>query len=315
MKYFTVHGIHGDFSASKVAFGTGSEIKELEKEERFALFDCFFENGGNILDTAPGYCGGTSEKHIGEWMKLRGNRKQIRISTKACHSFEGEPSRLTLRDMLEDLQLSLLQLQTDYIDIFWIHNDDPTRPVEEIIDSITEVAATGKVNAIGCSNWRTDRIAAANRYARENGKISFFANQIQWSLGRPNPIYTKRYNAVAMDDESYRWYVENGMAVFAFSSIAQGFFSSAVKLGLENLPERKAEFFLNDDNLVRLEHVKEYMKTHNVPASVPVLGYITNNRLPGVAITTAKRVEDLKDTLSAADVDMTPEEADRLFMV
>lgn len=315
MKYFTVKGIHSDFEASKVAFGTGSEIRSLSKEERFALFDFFFERGGNILDTAPGYCDGTSEKHIGEWMKLRGNRKDVRISTKACHAFAGEPSRLTLKDMMEDLELSLSQLQTDYVDLFWIHNDDPTKPVEEIMDAVDEVARTGRVNAIGCSNWKIDRIEAANRYAREKGKTCFFANQSQWSLARPNPRYAQQYNAITMDDESYDWYLKNDLTVFAFSSVAQGFFSIAAKGGIEALSERTKDFFLNDDNLKRLEHVKTFMKKYEVPASWPVLGYITNNRLKGVAITSATDVEILAETLSAADMQMTVDEADALFLV
>lgn len=315
MKYFTVKGIHGDFKASKVAFGTGSEIKGLNREERFALFDCFFAHGGNILDTAPGYCGGTSEKDIGEWIRSRGNRQDIRISTKACHAFAGEPSRLTLKDMMEDLNLSLSQLQTDYIDLFWIHNDDPEKSVEEIMDAVNEVAKTGKVNAIGCSNWKINRIEAANRYARENGMTPFFANQSQWSLARPNPIYGESYNAIMMDDESYQWYLENDLTIFAFSSVAQGFFSIAAKGGIEALSDRIRSFFLNDDNIKRLEHVKAFMEKYQVPASYPVLGYITNNRLKGVAITSATSTDILKDTLSAADAQMSADEADALFKV
>ncbi|MBQ9613303.1 MAG: aldo/keto reductase [Lachnospiraceae bacterium] len=315
MKYFTVKGIHGDFEISKVAFGTGSEIKNLSRGERFELFDYYYEMGGNVLDTAPGYCGGTSEKDIGAWMKERGNRDKIRISTKACHAFAGEPSRLTLKDMLEDLNLSLSQLDTDYIDLFWIHNDDPEKSVEEIIDAVNEVVATGKVNAVGCSNWTIDRIAAANKYAKENGKVGFFANQSQWSLAVPNPDYAVAYNAIVMDEKSYNWYLNNDVAVFAFSSVAQGFFSIVEKGGVEALSERSRGFWLSDDNLVRLEHVKDFMKKNNVSAAGAALGYITNNRLPGVAITSATGKEILKETLTAADTTMTADEADALHTV
>ena len=315
MKYFTVKGLQGDFEVSKVAFGTGSKIKGLNREQRFELFDYFYSMGGNVLDTAPGYCGGTSEKDIGAWMKERGNRDKIRISTKACHAFAGEPSRLTLKDMLEDLQLSLSQLDTDYIDLFWLHNDDPEKPVEEIIDAISEVAATGKVHAIGCSNWTVGRIAAANKYAKETGKVGFFANQIQWSLAVPNPGYAAAYNSVVMDPESYDWYLNNGVAVFAYSSIAQGFFSIMEKGGKEALSENAAEFWLNDGNLARMEHVREFMKKHDASAAGAALGFITNNRLPGVAITSASTKAILEETLTAADTTMTADEADALFTV
>lgn len=145
--------------------------------------------------------------------------------------------------MLEDLELSLSQLQTDYIDLFWIHNDDVTKPVSEIIDAVNEVIKTGKVRAVGCSNWSIERIEAANNYAKEAGLYGFFANQIQWSLARvETDDYKKAFNALVMDDESYDWYVKNDVAVFAFSSVAQGFFSIAAKGGLEALPELTRQF-------------------------------------------------------------------------
>lgn len=118
-----------------------------------------------------------------------------------------------------------------------------------------------------------------------------------------------------MDDESYDWYLKNGVAVFAFSSISQGFFSIVTKGGVEALSERSAGFWVNDDNLVRVENVKKFMAEKGVSAAAAALGYITNNRLPGVAITSATSVDILKETLDAADTTMTPEEADALARV
>lgn len=316
MNTITVKGVKENFEISRIAFGIGSALKELSKEEFFQLFDTFFAKGGTVLDTAPGYNRGKSEKYIGEWMAERGNRDKVIISTKACHTFEGEPSRLTLKDMLEDLELSLSQLQTDYIDLFWIHNDDVTKPVSEIIDAVNEVIKTGKVRAVGCSNWSIERIEAANNYAKEAGLYGFFANQIQWSLARvETDDYKKAFNALVMDDESYDWYVKNDVAVFAFSSVAQGFFSIAAKGGLEALPELTRQFFETPNNIKRLENVKAYMAKHHVPASVPVIGYITNNKLPGVALTSATNVDILNETMAAADVHLTEEEVDQLFNV
>ncbi|WP_303972167.1 aldo/keto reductase [Streptococcus merionis] len=316
MKYITAKGVNGDFQVSRIAFGTGSALKNLTKAEFFELFDLFVSKGGNVLDTAPGYNRGRSEQYIGEWMKSRDNREDVIVSTKACHTFEGEPSRLTLKDMLEDLATSLSQLQTDYIDLFWIHNDDPNKPVSQIIDDVNEVIKTGKVRAVGCSNWSIERIAAANQYAKENGLYGFWANQIQWSLARvETDDYIKAFNALVMDDKNYNWYVNNDVAVFAFSSVAQGFFSIAVKDGLDALPENTKKFFATPSNIKRLENVKAYMAEHNVPASVPVIGYITNNRLSGVALTSATTTAILSETLEAADATLTNEEIDALFNV
>lgn len=88
MNTITVKGVKENFEISRIAFGTGSALKELSKEEFFQLFDTFFAKGGMVLDTAPGYNRGKSEKYIGEWMAERGNRDKVIISTKACHTFE-----------------------------------------------------------------------------------------------------------------------------------------------------------------------------------------------------------------------------------
>ena len=314
MKHLTVRGCFEAFDISRIVLGTGSAMKSLSKKQVFAVFDAYASKGGNVFDTAPGYCGGDSERYIGEWIRLHDCRRQMHISTKACHAFAGEPSRLTLEDMLTDLDLSLSQLQTDYIDLFWLHNDDPAVPVESIIDAVNAVVATGKVRAIGCSNWSTDRIAAANAYAKANGLHGFWANQIQWSLARvTSRDYIDRYNVLVMDDDAYQWYLENDIAVFAFSSMAQGFFSVGAAKGIEGVREEIRRFYENEGNLQRLARVRAYMSLHDVPASVPVLGYLINNRLPCVAITSGKTPEVILETMKAADWEMSVEETDQLF--
>ena len=314
MKHITVKGVRDEFQISRIAFGTGSVMKDLTREEYFELFDYYASKGGNVLDTAPGYCGGRSERYIGEWMKLHQNREQMFISTKACHAFAGEPSRLTYKDMMDDLNQSLSQLDTDYIDILWIHNDDETVPVERIIDDLNHVIEGGNVRSVGCSNWTVDRLEQANNYAKAAGLHGFWANQIQWSLAAAETdAYAKAFNALTMDDRSYDWYVKNDIAVFAFSATARGFFSIAAQDGLEVVSEKTMSYFGTPNNIKRLDNVKKYMAEHNCSASVPVIGYITNNRLQGVALTSASRMSTLEETMEAANAEMTPEEANALY--
>lgn len=316
MKYLKLDAYAATLTISKFAFGTGSALRELSKEEFFGLFDLFAGAGGNCLDTAPGYNGGRSETYIGEWMKAHGNRPAMIISTKACHTFEGQPSRLSRQDMEDDVHQSLRQLQTDYVDVIWIHKDDPAWPVEEIVNNFNTLVQSGKVRAVGCSNWNIDRIEQANTYARANGLQGFLASQTQWSLARvEGEAYKKRYGALVMDDPSYDWYLKNNMPVFAFSSLAQGFFAVAAAGGLEALSEDQRTFFETPNNLVRLERVKAYMQKHNVPSSAPVLGYLINNKLPCVALMSATNPAILNEALLAADVEMSAAQADSLFAV
>jgi 1-deoxyxylulose-5-phosphate synthase len=314
MKYLRLDTQSGSLQISRFAFGTGSAMKDLSKAGFFSLFDLFSQAGGNCLDTAPGYNGGRSEAYIGEWLKAHGNRQAMVISSKVCHAASGQPSRLSRRDMEDDLDHSLAAMMLDHVDIVWIHNDDPDWPVEDIIESINAVLKTGKARALGCSNWTTGRMAQANRFARENGLQGFMASQIQWSLARvEGEAYKKRYGALVMDDPSYDWYLQNKMPVFAFSALAQGFFARAAANGLEGVPVEKRAFYETPANLRRLENVKAYMEKQHVPSTVPVLGYLINNKLPCVALMSAKTPEMLKESLLAADADLSAEEVEDLF--
>ena len=101
MKHLTVRGCFEAFDISRIVLGTGSAMKSLSKKQVFAVFDAYASKGGNVFDTAPGYCGGDSERYIGEWIRLHDCRRQMHISTKACHAFAGEPSRLTREDFVK----------------------------------------------------------------------------------------------------------------------------------------------------------------------------------------------------------------------
>ncbi len=316
MKYLDFQGYEDHFKVSRMALGTGSAMKQFEKKDFFDMFDVFFNAGGNTFDTAPGYNQGRSAKYLGEWMQERGNRKDVVISTKICHRFEGEPSRLSAADMESDLNECLEGMKTDSIDFLWLHSDDPARSAEEIVDNVNTIIKKGNVRAFGCSNWTAARIAEANAYAKKSGQKGFLASQIQWSLAKiEGEAYRKDYNALVMDDAAYDWYYKNGMTVFAFSSMAQGFFAIATEKGLESLPEKTRAYFENEGNLLRLGHVKAYMREHHCTSSVPVLGYLLNNKVKAVALTSAADVDILSDNLKAADAEMTADEADRLYLV
>ena len=316
MKYLDFQGYQEKFKVSRMALGTGSAMREFAKDDFFRMFDTFFNAGGNTFDTAPGYNRGRSAEYLGEWMEERDNRKDVVISTKICHRFEGEPSRMTAADMEKDLNECLEGLKTDYIDFLWLHSDDLERSVEEIIDNVNAAMRKGNVRAFGCSNWTVDRIAEANEYAKKSGQRGFLASQIQWSLAKvEGEAYKKDFGALVMDEKSYDWYLKNHMTVFAFSSMAQGFFAIASEKGAENLPEKTKAYFENPGNLKRLEHVMAYMKDHHCSSSVPVLGYLLNNKVNAVALTSATDTDILNDNLKAADAQMSPEEADRLYLV
>lgn len=317
IKYLEIKSGSTCLSVSKLAMGTAMRFAGMAKEEIFRLMDLFVEAGGNCVDTARSYGDGRSEQIVGQWMKARGNRSRIVVSTKGCHPLHDDMQkpRLSRQDMEKDLHESLKTLQTDCIDIYWIHKDDPQRAPEEIIENLNHVMRSGKIKMISCSNWHVDRIEKANQYARMNGLSGLMCSQIQWSLAHTYEEYFKEFQSVIMSDAEYEWYLKNNMPVFAYGSQARGFFAKAALQGIESVSAEVRGWYGSDDNLKRLEKVKEYANQHHVSVSAVVLGYITCNQLPSVAVFGTRNAEQLRASLQAADIDMTLADVDDLYNI
>jgi len=208
-------------------------------------------------------------------------------------------------------------LHTDYIEFYWLHKDDWSVDPGEIIESINELIRQGKVGAAGCSNWSSDRIEQANAYAAEHGLQGFELSQIQWSLAQADQSKESflSHKDIVMTDSEYKWYLDHNMTVFAWGSQAHALFRRADKYGWENLPESLLNEFGSEDNRIRYERVKEYSKESGLSISQITLAYITCNRLPGVALIGCKNMEQLNDSMSAADIVIGEDELNRLRIV
>ncbi len=146
----------------------------LSDKETFALLDRFVALGGNFIDTARIYSdwvpGETrrSERVLGDWMQARRNRPSLVISTKGAHPFieSLDTPRSAVAEIRDDLEGSLRTLRLDTVDLYWLHRDDPTRSVGHFIDLLNAFVREGKVRHFGASNWSTERLRAANDFAR-----------------------------------------------------------------------------------------------------------------------------------------------------
>ncbi len=317
MKYLELSSYTTTLSVSRLAFGTGSNLRSLSNEEIHLLMDQYIDAGGNCMDSARGYLEGRSEEVLGEWLTSRKNRDKVLISTKAGHPGPGSdlPAKLSRKELVVDLNESLKTLGTDYIDIFWLHKDDPNRPVEEIIDSVNSIIASGKVRMVGCSNWSVQRIEAAEAYANMSGQHGFLASQIQWSLAQTLEENFTSMGVKVMDPASYAWYLSRNMPVFAFSAQAMGFFAKVASGGPDSLTEEMRFRYASQENLARADRVIQFATERGISVSQAVLAYIINNQLPGIAVISSKSSEHLLDSLSASEVSMTSQEADSLFEV
>lgn len=163
----------------------------MSKEESFKLLDAFYEAGGNFIDTANNYQNEQSETWIGEWMTERENRDQLVIATKFTTDFRSyklgqgkAPNHCGnhKRSLHMSVRDSLTKLQTDWIDILYVHWWDQTTSIEEVMDGLHILVEQGKVLYLGISDTPAWIVTAANLYARSHGKTPFSIYQGRWNV-------------------------------------------------------------------------------------------------------------------------------------
>jgi len=308
-----------DLEISKVIMGTdsiGSLIDDKTSEE---LLDLYCDLGGNVLDTAECYAfwaeNGVhaSEKFIGKWMSQRKNRNKIVISTKGGHYLYRQPHRLSEKDIFCDLEGSLERLKTDYIDIYWLHRDAESLPVEGIMDILAKAVKQGKVRYIGVSNWTHKRIDEANSYARKMGYPELIASQIQYSPALPN-VDKNEPDLVLMNDSEYEYFKNHDMSVFAFAAQAKGFFSKYDKGGEAALSPKAYARYFNEETLKRYERMKKISGDRNCSIGNIVIAVMVSNRdFVTFPIIGCKTPAQLKDSMGGGEIVLSKEETDYIF--
>jgi aryl-alcohol dehydrogenase-like predicted oxidoreductase len=196
------------------------------RDNAFALLDAYVELGGAVIDTASVYSNWVpgemqrSEAIIGEWMKARGNRDHLRIVTKGAHPPLSDMStpRCDPASLRHDVELSLRKLQTDRIDLWFLHRDDPATPAADILGPLHEMVAEGKIAAIGCSNWTLPRI----REAESAG--GFSANQVLGNALCRIMTPPADPTNVILDPPTFHHAVNNELELQLYTSQCQGLF-------------------------------------------------------------------------------------------
>lgn len=162
------------------------------KDESRKIFDAYVEAGGNFIDTANGYTDGSSEKIVGEFVAQ--DRERFVVATKysfplRMNEHKGDPnaSGNHRKNLIQSLEGSLKRLNTDYIDLFWLHAWDFTTPVEEVLRSLDDLVRQGKILYIGISDTPAWIVAQANTIAKYEGWTQFVALQIEYSLIQRTP--------------------------------------------------------------------------------------------------------------------------------
>lgn len=339
MKFIDIGNEKNKLHLSKIVLGTDYFGTTVTEETSFRLLDLYTDAGGNCIDTARMYASwlpggdGASERTIGKWLKARGSRNKVLLSTKGGHPplERMNCGRLSRKEIESDLDKSLKALGVNEIDLYWLHRDDVSQPVEDIADTMALLIAKGKIRAAGCSNWKTDRIEAANRADSSGCRVgcavpgpvsnveasavhqTFSASQVQWSLATSTPEAHGDPTIVCMDGKEYGWYKKERFPVFAYSSQAKGFFARASALGLDAINKKAYARFCTPENISRLERVKAYAAKTGLTPTAVALGFILCNRVPAAAIIGCKNETQLADSLTAADVSLPEQTVEWLF--
>ena len=285
---------------SKIALGTTYFGANIDEKLAFELLDTYFEAGGTTIDTARLYTDGLSESIVGKWLKLNKVEDEAVVIAKALHNDENNQSRFTQENFLSDIKKSQDSLGLNSFDFWLFHRDDLSLPVHQIIDFASSLVTDGTIKNLGCSNWTTQRI--------ELVKEKLKANEIQFSLAKTTPVALEDETLVCMTKESKLWYAKNNFPVFAFSSQAKGFFSK----GIENLSAKSKKRFLNDHNIKLFDRVNNLAKQKALSATAIAIAYVTSQSFPTVALIGPSSVEQLKETLSEANLILDKDDLDYL---
>lgn len=314
MEYGKVAGI--DKPVSRIVFGTdrlrGRRLALLPsrsvEQQAFSLLDRSFDLGCNTFDTARIYF--DSERTLGTWMRARRNRGEVVVISKGCHPrlVSGRP-RLSPSDVSHDLHASLKALDTDFIDLYLLHYDDPATRVEPIIERLNRHIDEGKIGAIGASNWSHERIASANAFAAGHGLKPFTASSAQFSLAEW--VRSPWRGAVTLGGESERaareWYSAHGLSLFAWSSLARGFFSDHYdpKNPKANRVSRwAANYFGSQENIGRLDRAKAFAREHDVTVAQVALAYVLCHPLHAFAVVGCTTFEKFAQNAAALSLEL-----------
>lgn len=290
---------------SSVFFGTAMPPVMTDGPEAGALLDSVLTNGVNAFDCARSY--GLAEKALGRWIRERGVRDQVVILSK-CGDIRNGQVAVNRRVIREQLAQSLEALGTDCIDLYLLHRDDPGTPVEEFIETLNEARQAGMIRLFGVSNWTCERIAAANRYAKEKGLMGFSVSSPNYGLARQmKDLWGGGCVTISgPENEAARaWYRENQMPVIAYSSLGRGFFSGRFKAyDYENargvLDAYARQGYLYEENMARLARAEKLAQEYGVSVPEIAMRYVFGSGMNVFAVVSTTSPERLQMNLRAA---------------
>jgi aryl-alcohol dehydrogenase-like predicted oxidoreductase len=276
------------------------------KDESRQIFDTFIEAGGNFIDTANGYTDGSSEKIVGEF--IASDRERFVVATKysfplQMNNHAGNPngSGNHRKNLMQSLEGSLKRLNTDYIDLFWLHAWDYTTPVEEVMRAFDDMVRAGKVLYIGVSDTPAWIVAQANTLARCYGWTPFVALQVEYSLIERTPERDLIPMAQAFD-----------MAVTPWSPLAGGILTGKYNRNDGQQEEGSRGANISDRKLKIAEVVTQVAQEIGRSPSQVALAWLRAQSNSTIPIIGARKLSQIQDNLACVEITLSSEHLQRL---
>lgn len=315
MKYVTLGTT--DIKVSQLCLGTSSYGSSQTEEWGFHVMDRFVDAGGNFLDTARVYGDvapfkAASENTIGKWLKARKNRDKIIVTTKGGHPIIPffHESRVGVDFLEKDLNESLRHLQTDYIDLYLAHRDNPAVPVEELMDWFHKQQQAGKILYYGCSNWSLDRIKAAQEYASKMGYTGFVASEQMYSLADVNADQVKVIDMHVLDAADREYHEKTGMAMMAYMSLAGGYLMKKIRGGIIN--DRQKGTYDNEVNEALVQWLEANLKGTEYTIEDMCVNFLLTRPFNSIALASFSTDAQMDAILKSVDKEVSKEMIDAL---
>ncbi|MBS4210932.1 aldo/keto reductase [Neobacillus rhizophilus] len=279
------------------AVGGHNLFPNLDEEAGRDLVRKGLREGINFLDTAFIYGPKRSEEIVGEIVKESGNRSEIVIATKAAHKFVGnevvlDNSPAFLKQSVEE---SLQRLQTDYIDLFYIHFPDQDTPKDEAVGALKQLKDEGKIRAIGVSNFRLEQLKEANK----DGYVD---------------VYQGEYNLLsrAAEKELLPYMIDHQISFVPFYPLASGFLTGKYNINTviseknQKRPQFQKEVY--EQNLAKIDKVRGIADAKGAEVAHVVLAWYLTREGIDVIIPGAKNADQVLHNLKTLNVQLSPQE-------
>jgi aryl-alcohol dehydrogenase-like predicted oxidoreductase len=293
---------HTDIEVSPLAFGGNVFGWTADEAMSFKLLDAFVDAGFNLIDTAdvyshwaPGNKGGESETIIGKWLQRSGRRDRVVIATKVGKEMGPDRKGLSKSYILRAVEESLQRLQTDFIDLYQSHADDPQTPLEETLAAYDQLIKEGKVRVIGASNYDAKRLDLALKVSEQQGYPRYQCLQ---------PLYNL-YDRADFEKELESLCRQQGLSVISYFSLASGFLTGKYR-SAEDLTDRaRADMvkkYLDERGLRILAALDKVARQHELAPVKVALAWLIARPSITAPIASATSLEQLQLLIDATAV-------------